>query len=260
MSYAIKIDNLSKRYRISHITQTGSLRDLVDSFRRKIFSNPLRKKVSNLDYPVEIFEEFWALKNVSLEIPKGAKLGVLGRNGAGKSTLLKILSHITEPTTGKVTINGKISSLLEVGTGFHPELSGRENVFLNGAILGMKHAEIARKFDEIVAFSEIGKFIDTPFKRYSSGMQVRLAFSVAAHLEPDILILDEILAVGDIPFQAKCLQKMKEISDSGATVIFVNHGVDAIKQYCNQAVVLNKGELILNTDNIDEAISCYLNQ
>jgi lipopolysaccharide transport system ATP-binding protein len=157
-------------------------------------------------------------------------------------------------------INGKISSLLEVGTGFHPELSGRENVFLNGAILGMKHAEIARKFEEIVGFAEIGKFIDTPFKRYSSGMQVRLAFSVAAHLEPDILILDEILAVGDIPFQAKCLQKMKEISDSGATVIFVNHGVDAIKQYCNQAIVLNKGELILNTENIDEAISCYLNQ
>lgn len=260
MSYAIKIDNLSKRYRISHIAQTGSLRDLVDSFRQKIFSNPFNKKASSTGGPIEIFEEFWALKDVTLEIPKGAKLGVLGRNGAGKSTLLKILSHITEPTTGKVTINGKISSLLEVGTGFHPELSGRENVFLNGAILGMKHAEIARKFEEIVGFAEIGKFIDTPFKRYSSGMQVRLAFSVAAHLEPDILILDEILAVGDIPFQAKCLQKMKEISDSGATVIFVNHGVDAIKQYCNQAIVLNKGELILNTSNIDEAISCYLNQ
>lgn len=260
MDYAIKIDNLSKRYRISHITQAGSLRDLVDSFRRKIFTVAFRKKTSTFEEPTEIFEEFWALKDVSLEIPKGVKLGVLGRNGAGKSTLLKILSRITEPTTGRVTINGKISSLLEVGTGFHPELSGRENVFLNGAILGMKHAEIARKFDEIVSFSEIGKFIDTPFKRYSSGMQVRLAFSVAAHLEPDILILDEILAVGDIPFQAKCLKKMKEISDGGATVIFVNHGVDAIKQYCNQAIVLNKGELILNTRNIDAAISCYLNQ
>jgi lipopolysaccharide transport system ATP-binding protein len=202
-------------------------------------------------------EEFWALKDVSFEVTKGAKLGVMGRNGAGKSTLLKILSKITEPTEGRICIDGKIASLLEVGTGFHHELSGRENVFLNGAILGMRHTEIARKFDEIVAFSEIEKFIDVPVKRYSSGMQVRLAFSVASHLEPDILVLDEVLAVGDLIFQKKCIKKMEEISSSGRTVVFVNHGVEAIKQYCDQAIVLDKGRLILDTKNIDEAISLY---
>ena len=184
----------------------------------------------------------------------------MGRNGAGKSTLLKILSHITEPTSGKVSIQGDISSLLEVGTGFHPELSGRENVFLNGAVLGMSRVEIVRKFDEIVAFSEIEQFIDTPFKRYSSGMQVRLAFSVAAHLEPDILILDEILAVGDVAFQKKCLRKMEEISQSGATIVFVNHGVEAIRQFCNQAIVLDKGRLVLNTTDIEQAITLYLGE
>lgn len=181
----------------------------------------------------------------------------MGRNGAGKSTLLKILSRITEPTSGKIFINGSVSSLLEVGTGFHPELSGRENVFLNGAILGMKRNEIQRKFDEIVEFSEIEQFIDTPVKRYSSGMHVRLAFSVASHLDPDILILDEVLAVGDMQFQKKCLSKMESISNSGATVVFVNHGVEAIKQFCNQAVVLDRGHLILDTTDINKAIRLY---
>jgi lipopolysaccharide transport system ATP-binding protein len=258
MSYAIKIENLSKKYTITHGASTGSLKELVEHYRRK-FQSKVKSTVLNkkLD-PFEVTqEEFWALKDISFEIQKGVKLGVMGRNGAGKSTLLKILSHITEPTSGKISINGSISSLLEVGTGFHPELTGRENVFLNGAILGMKRVEIQRKFDEIVEFSEIEQFIDTPVKRYSSGMHVRLAFSVASHLEPDILILDEVLAVGDVPFSKKCLNKMETISKGGTTVVFVNHGVDAIKQFCNQAIVLEKGKLILNTANINEAIELY---
>jgi lipopolysaccharide transport system ATP-binding protein len=259
MTYAIKIEDISKKYVIRHGATSGSLKELAEHFRRKISSLLLpQSKNSTLD-PLEItFEEFWALKNINFEIPKGAKLGIMGRNGAGKSTLLKILSRITEPTSGRISIDGRISSLLEVGTGFHHELSGRENVFLNGAILGMKRSEISRKFDEIVSFAEVEQFIDTPVKRYSSGMQVRLAFAVAAHLEPEILILDEVLAVGDMGFQKKCLKKMDEISNSGATVIFVNHGIDAIKQYCNQAIVLEKGRLILNTTDIDLAIETYM--
>lgn len=259
MTYAIKIEDISKKYVIRHGATSGSLKELAEHFRRKISSLLLAQpKNSTLD-PLEItFEEFWALKNINFEIPKGAKLGIMGRNGAGKSTLLKILSRITEPTSGKISINGRISSLLEVGTGFHHELSGRENVFLNGAILGMRRSEISRKFDEIVSFAEVEQFIDTPVKRYSSGMQVRLAFAVAAYLEPEILILDEVLAVGDMGFQKKCLKKMDEISKSGATVIFVNHGIDAIKQYCNQAIVLEKGRLALNTTDIDLAIETYM--
>lgn len=258
MNFAIKVEHLSKRYTLYHGASAGSLKELVELGRKKIMARLSPKKTKN-NYPLAITsEDFWALKDVSFEIQKGAKVGVMGRNGAGKSTLLKILSRITEPTAGKISINGHISSLLEVGTGFHPELSGRENVFLNGAILGMPRTEIQRKFDEIVGFSEIEQFIDTPFKRYSSGMQVRLAFSVAAHLEPEILILDEVLAVGDVAFQKKCLKKMDEISASGATVMFVNHGVDAIKQYCNQAIVLEKGKLVLDTADIDQAIALYL--
>ena len=258
MSYAIKIENLSKKYTIRHGASSGSLKELVEHYKlkfgTKISSAVLNKKVD----PFEVtLEEFWALKDISLEIQKGAKLGVMGRNGAGKSTLLKILSHITEPTHGKISINGSISSLLEVGTGFHPELSGRENVFLNGAILGMKRSEIQRKFDEIVEFSEIEQFIDTPVKRYSSGMHVRLAFSVASHLDPDILILDEVLSVGDVLFQKKSLKKMESISKGGSTVVFVNHGVDAIKNFCNQAIVLEKGKMVLNTTDINHAIEVY---
>ena len=258
MNFAIKVTGLSKRYTISHGgSSTGSLKELADHALKSIPIINLFSRKGDDSQPVND-EEFWALNDISFEIKKGAKLGVIGRNGAGKSTLLKILCHITEPTDGKVMINGHISSLLEVGTGFHPELSGRENVYLNGAILGMRQSEIKRKFDEIVAFSEVERFIDTPVKKYSSGMQVRLAFSVAAHLEPEILILDEVLAVGDVTFQKKCIKKMDEISSSGATVIFVNHGVEAIKQYCDQALVLDNGRLALNTTDIDKAISLYL--
>lgn len=261
MTFAIKVENLSKRYLIRHGSPAGSLKELVEHYRRKFFYKILPKSSNSKHDPYEVsIEEFWALKDVSFEIPKGAKLGVLGRNGAGKSTLLKILSQVTEPTSGRILLNGEISSLLEMGTGFHPELSGRENVFLNGALLGMGRTEILRKFDEIVAFSEIEKFIDTPYKHYSSGMQARLAFAVAAHLEPDILILDEVLAVGDMAFQKKCLEKMEGISNSGATIIFVNHGVDAIKQFCNHAIVLDHGQLILDTNDVDKAIALYLGE
>ena len=259
MTYAIKVENLSKKYTIRHGASSGSLKELVEHYRRKIQMKISTKVFNNtvID-PFEVTtEDFWALKDVSFEIKKGAKLGVMGRNGAGKSTLLKILSRITEPTSGIIRIDGSISSLLEIGTGFHPELSGRENVFLNGAILGMKRIDIQRKFDEIVEFSEIEQFIDTPVKRYSSGMYVRLAFSVASHLEPDILILDEVLAVGDVAFQKKSIKKMEAISQSGATVVFVNHGVEAIKQFCDQAIVLQKGKLVLNTTDINQAIELY---
>lgn len=260
MTYAIKVEHLSKRYTLYHGASASSLKELVEHARRKVLKKLRPNWIQSAD-PYQITsEDFWALQDVSFEVRKGAKVGVMGRNGAGKSTLLKILSKITEPTQGKIYIHGHISSLLEVGTGFHPELSGRENVFLNGAILGMNRSEILRKFDEIVSFSEIEQFIDTPFKHYSSGMKVRLAFSVAAHLEPEILILDEVLAVGDVSFQKKCLKKMDEISASGATVMFVNHGVEAIKQYCDQAIVLERGKLILDTHDIDAAISLYLGE
>ena len=258
---AIRVENLSKLYVIKHGSGAGSLKELAEHYRRLI----TRKFIPNFKQgqkdPFEVTtEEFWALRDVSFEIPKGDKIGIMGLNGAGKSTLLKIISQITKPTEGRILIHGRISSLLEMGSGFHPELSGRENIFLNGALLGMGRTEITRKFDEIVAFSEIEQFIDTPLKRYSSGMQARLGFSVAAHLEPDILLLDEVLAVGDVPFARKCLIKMESISNSGATVIFVNHGVDAIKQFCKHAIVLEKGKLILDTYNIDEAIALYLGE
>jgi lipopolysaccharide transport system ATP-binding protein len=188
-------------------------------------------------------EDFWALRDVSFEVREGEVVGIVGRNGAGKSTLLKILSRITEPTKGRITLRGRVASLLEVGTGFHPELTGRENVFLNGAVLGMTRAEIRSKFDEIVSFSEVEKFLDTPVKRYSSGMQMRLAFAVAAHLEPEILIVDEVLAVGDAEFQRRCLGKMNEVCESGRTVIFVSHNMQAVRQLCEHAVWLEKGQV-----------------
>src|SRR5262249_28346776 len=186
-------------------------------------------------------ETFWALKDVSFDVKKGEVVGIIGRNGAGKSTLLKVLSRITEPTTGRVRIRGRVASLLEVGTGFHPELTGRENVYLNGAILGMTREEIKRKFDEIVAFAEIEKFLDTPVKRYSSGMYVRLAFAVAAHLEPEILIVDEVLAVGDFEFQRRCLGKMNAVAHSGRTVLFVSHNMTAIEELCSRSILLKNG-------------------
>ena len=203
-------------------------------------------------------EEFWALKDVSFEVKQGEVLGIIGRNGAGKSTLLKILSRITEPTEGRVVIRGRVASLLEVGTGFHPELTGRENIFLNGAILGMTQREIRRKFDEIVAFAEVEKFLDTPVKRYSSGMYVRLAFAVAAHLEPEILVVDEVLAVGDAEFQKKCLGKMDEVSRrQGRTVLFVSHNMDAVLRLCSRAILLESGT-VRATDDVKIVVPAYL--
>jgi lipopolysaccharide transport system ATP-binding protein len=234
MSNVIKIENLSKNYLIGHQKQERyiALRDVMMHKMRGIgqrLRHPLMPNREEIDV-----EEFWALKDINLEIQQGDRIGIIGRNGAGKSTLLKVLSRITEPTTGRIQINGRVASLLEVGTGFHPELTGRENIYLNGAILGMSRAEIKKKFDEIVDFSGVEKFLDTPVKRYSSGMYVRLAFAVAAHLEPEILIVDEVLAVGDAQFQKKCLGKMGEVGKEGRTVLFVSHnmGVSCLIMGC----------------------------
>jgi lipopolysaccharide transport system ATP-binding protein len=236
----IKVENLSKSYIISHQgkEQYSALRDVVTEKVKKIFSFSSKLKTSNTK------EEFFALKDVDFDIQRGDRVGIIGRNGAGKSTLLKILSRITEPTSGKIHIKGRVASLLEVGTGFHPELTGRENIYLNGAILGMSRAEIKRKFDEIVDFAEVEKFLDTPVKRYSSGMYVRLAFAVAAHLEPEILVVDEVLAVGDANFQNKCLGKMKSVSnENGRTILFVSHNLDALRNLCNKGIVLENGSV-----------------
>jgi lipopolysaccharide transport system ATP-binding protein len=239
----IKIEGLSKRYWIGHQAVLGE--DHVHSEGlRHVLERALRspaKLFSGKGQKPSGVEEFWALKDVSFDIKQGDVVGIIGRNGAGKSTLLKILSRITEPTAGRIEIEGRIASLLEVGTGFHQELTGRENIFLNGAILGMSRVEIRRKFDEIVAFSEVEKFLDTPVKRYSSGMYVRLAFAVAAHLEPEILIVDEVLAVGDMAFQKKCLGKMQSVASSGRTIIFVSHNMGAVMGLCNRVVWLAGG-------------------
>jgi lipopolysaccharide transport system ATP-binding protein len=250
----ISIDRLGKRYRITHQVVNRRYVTLRDVIARKlaapfrVLNGRLRKSASGSRdsgrrHAPPGIEDFWALKDVSFDIHSGDVLGVIGRNGAGKSTLLKILSRITEPTEGRVRINGRVASLLEVGTGFHPELTGRENVFLNGAILGMKRAEIRSKFDELVAFAEIDKFLDTPVKRYSSGMYVRLAFSVAAHLEPQILIVDEVLAVGDAQFQKKCLGKVDEVTKGGRTVVLVSHNLGMIRKLCTTGVLLEKGRM-----------------
>ncbi len=232
----ISVSGLGKRYYLSHEKRTDTLRDsLTQKFRRLVGRSG----------PEADAEEFWALRDVSFEVNRGDVVGIIGRNGAGKSTLLKILSRITEPTAGTVRLRGRIASLLEVGTGFHPELSGRENIYLNGAILGMSRAEIARKFDEIVAFAEVERFLDTQVKHYSSGMYVRLAFAVAAHLEPEILIVDEVLAVGDIAFQKKCLGKMQNVArDEGRTVLFVSHNLGALQALCQRAIRLDGGRLV----------------
>src|SRR5438477_1767091 len=234
MEPIIKVQNLGKQYRI------GSDRSAYSTLRETLvskFRSPLNGRNRSAH------KKIWALSDVGFEINPGEVVGIIGRNGAGKSTLLKILSRVTEPTTGRVELHGRVGSLLEVGTGFHPELSGRENVFLNGAILGMSRTEIARKFDEIVAFAEVEKFIDTPVKRYSSGMYLRLAFAVAAHLEPEILVLDEVLAVGDAAFQNKCLGKMKEVRQQGRTILFVSHNMAAIQQMCSRAFLIESGRL-----------------
>ncbi|MGW8247529.1 MAG: ABC transporter ATP-binding protein [Acidiferrobacterales bacterium] len=246
MSTVVRIENLSKRYVIGHRNKErySSLRDVITSqvqgTTRKFLSGLTGKKIK----PVGLSrEEFWALKDINLEIQQGDRIGIIGRNGAGKSTLLKVLSRITEPTEGKISIRGRVASLLEVGTGFHPELSGRENIFLNGAILGMSKSEIKSRFDEIVEFAEIERFLDTPVKRYSSGMYVRLAFSVAAHLEPEILIIDEVLAVGDAAFQKKCLGRMEEVGNEGRTVLFVSHNMAMLNTLCDRALVLEEGTI-----------------
>lgn len=258
----IKVNNLSKRYRIGAKEQGyKTFREaIVDGITAPVRNlSKLRKQTEFKDNDSSNDEEdiIWALKDVSFEVNEGEVLGIIGRNGAGKSTLLKILSRITEPTSGSIDIYGRISSLLEVGTGFHPELTGRENIFLNGAILGMRKREIEEKFDAIVSFAEIEKFIDTPVKRYSSGMYVRLAFAVAAHLEPEILVVDEVLAVGDIAFQKKCLGKMKEVAKGGRTVLFVSHNMGAIRSLCESAIWLDNGK-IMKKGTADEVVRDYV--
>lgn len=256
MSPVISVENLSKKYIIAHQKQERhtALRDvLADGARRFAhkLTHPFAVPESDPSH-----EEFWALKDVSFDIQQGDRVGIIGRNGAGKSTLLKILSRITEPTSGKIRIRGRVASLLEVGTGFHPELTGRENIFLNGAILGMSKAEIKSKFDEIVSFAEVERFLDTPVKRYSSGMYVRLAFAVAAHLEPEILIVDEVLAVGDAQFQKKCLGKMEDVGKEGRTVLFVSHNMAMISNLCQKGILL-EGGIISNLGEVSKVIQQY---
>lgn len=255
----IRVENLGKKYAIAHQNQGrySTLRDAIVNSTKSISRKLLNPFAQNSTNPTR--EEFWALKDVSFEVKQGDRVGIIGRNGAGKSTLLKLLSRITEPTTGRIAIKGRVASLLEVGTGFHPELTGRENIYLNGAVLGMNKAEIRRKFDEIVAFAEVEKFLDTPVKHYSSGMYVRLAFAVAAHLEPEILVVDEVLAVGDIQFQKKCLGKMESVSKGGRTIFFVSHNMAAIRALCNRAITLKQGQITLDTDT-ETGISHYLNE
>jgi homopolymeric O-antigen transport system ATP-binding protein len=244
----IEINNLGKRYRI------GGKRQPYLSLREEITKSISRLRTGDKG---QFDRDFWALKDVSFSVQRGEAIGIIGRNGAGKSTLLKILSQITPPTSGSITMRGRVASLLEVGTGFHPELTGRENIYLNGAILGMSRREIRRKFDEIVAFAEVGEFIDTPVKRYSSGMYVRLAFSVAAHLEPEVLLVDEVLAVGDLAFQEKCLGKMGDISRGGRTVLFVSHNMASITNLCREALWLDEGRLKMAGD-VTEVVNCYV--
>ena len=261
MTTAIRVNKLSKRYKIGAAQgkfRYGMLRDVfVDTLTAPVrFARSLTGK-SNNGSSVKNDNFIWALNDVSFDLEEGKVLGIVGRNGAGKSTLLKILSRVTEPTEGTVSVRGRVGSLLEVGTGFHPELTGRENIYMNGAILGMRHAEIEEKFDEMVEFSEVSQFIDTPVKRYSSGMYLRLAFAVAAHLEPEILVVDEVLAVGDAEFQRKCLGKMNDVAQQGRTVLFVSHNMSAILRLTQEAIVLKKGQLIKRAPT-PEAVDYYL--
>ncbi|HTD16552.1 MAG TPA: polysaccharide ABC transporter ATP-binding protein [Chthoniobacterales bacterium] len=269
----ISVENVGKRYTLSHRDKNEKYTTLRDVIAQRAVAQfkAIGKKIrirngSNGSHPdvsvrppsTNSTENFWALKGVSFEVKQGEVIGIIGRNGAGKSTLLKILSRITEPTEGRISIRGRVASLLEVGTGFHPELTGRENIYLNGAVLGMSCAEIKARFDEIVAFSEVEKFLDTPVKRYSSGMYVRLAFAVAAHLQPEILIVDEVLAVGDAEFQKKCLGKIHDVATSGRTVLFVSHNMAAVRNLCDRAMLLNQGRLALLAD-VNECIAAYEN-
>jgi lipopolysaccharide transport system ATP-binding protein len=257
MSVVIQVENLSKYYRLGLIGG-GTLREDLNRWWAKARGRPdPLLKIGDTDHGNRVGGELWALRDVSFQVREGEILGIIGRNGAGKSTLLKILSRITAPTTGQVKIKGRVGSLLEVGTGFHPELTGRENIYLNGAILGMKKAEIDRKLDEIIDFAEIEQFIDTPVKRYSSGMYVRLAFAVAAHLEPEILIVDEVLAVGDVAFQKKCLGKMGDVAKSGRTVLFVSHNILAIENLCSSVLILKAGR-VADIGSPERVITVYL--
>lgn len=251
MTTAIEVENLSKKYVISHEATDRylTMRDILADKVKTMFDRKAKKAKK---------EDFWALKDVTFKVNEGDRLGIIGRNGAGKSTLLKLLSRITEPTEGKIKLAGRVSSLLEVGTGFHPELTGRENIFLNGAVLGMTRKEIISKFDEIVAFAEVERFLDTPVKRYSSGMYVRLAFAVAAHLDPEILLVDEVLAVGDYQFRKKCLGKMSEMEKSDKTLLFVSHDMGNIRSLCNKAIWIDKGE-IKDAGQTNEVVRSYLN-
>lgn len=255
----IKIENISKMYRLGVVGRTTLKEDLSRIYNKvlKGKSDDSDKAVLNNRQSRESADYIWSLKDINLEVQEGEVLGIIGKNGAGKSTLLKILSRVTKPTTGSIKIKGRIASLLEVGTGFHPELTGRENIFLNGAILGMSKGEIKRKFDEIVDFSGVGTFLDTPVKRYSSGMYVRLAFAVAAHLEPEILVVDEVLAVGDAEFQKKCLGKMKSVSGEGRTVLFVSHSMDAVNALCSKVMMLEHGQKVYEGDT-REGVAYYL--
>lgn len=259
---AISVQNLSKSYLLGHnaanIESYSALRDVIARNVRNV-----ARKTSDMIHGRSVvqgdeIEEFWALKDVSFDIKRGDRVGIIGRNGAGKSTLLKVLSRITEPTSGRIQIAGRVASLLEVGTGFHPELTGRENVFLNGAILGMTRREIQSKFDAIIEFAGVERFLDTPVKRYSSGMYVKLAFAVAAHLEPEILIVDEVLAVGDAEFQKKCLGKMDQVSKEGRTIIFVSHNMDAIERLCGQIIWLQGGRVHDNGSCVNQIVKSYL--
>jgi lipopolysaccharide transport system ATP-binding protein len=240
---AIRVDHLSKRYYIGALQKRhDTLRDAISDFRLRISDSTRRRNPQSTMGDRQSADAIWALRDVSFEVKRGEVVGIIGRNGAGKSTLLKILSRITEPTEGRAEIHGRVGSLLEVGTGFHPELTGRENIYLNGAILGMRRVEIDRRFDEIVAFAEIDQFLDTPVKRYSSGMYVRLAFAVAAHLEPEILLVDEVLAVGDVQFQEKCLGRMSGVAKEGRTILFVSHNLRAIERLCPRSILMVSGE------------------
>jgi lipopolysaccharide transport system ATP-binding protein len=257
---AIRAEGLGKKYLIGHRAERGhylALRDVLASGIRHAWRKTADLAHGRFIVEGDTFEEFWALKNVSFEVNRGEVVAIIGRNGAGKTTLLKILSRITEPSEGRVAIHGRVASLLEVGTGFHSELTGRENIYLNGTILGMARAEIKRKFDEIVDFAEVARFLDTPVKRYSSGMYLRLAFAVAAHLEPEILIVDEILAVGDVEFQKKCIGKMSAVAGAGRTVLVVSHNLHSLSSLLNRGIVLANGRL-LATSPIDHAMSVYL--
>src|SRR6202034_1524159 len=251
-NWIIETEGLGKKYSLRHLGASRgyvTLREaVVYGFKRLLQPTKLPKSAS---------EDFWALRDLSFSVKESETVAIIGRNGAGKSTLLKILSRITEPTEGRVRLRGRVASLLEVGTGFHPELTGRENIFLNGSILGMSKAEIKRKFDEIVAFSEVEKFLDTPVKRYSSGMYVRLAFAVAAHLEPEILIVDEVLAVGDAEFQRKCLGKMRDVSRAGRTVLFVSHNLAAVRTLCSRALLLQNGRIVADS-GAATVVSAYM--